>query len=383
MEFFKSIFNLSFSTKEFLLLGIFIFFTLIQFYFYLGKYLRLILYKPKFISTKQEPVSVIICAKNEEENLKNNLPFILEQNYPDFEVIVVNDCSGDNTEIVLAEMKLKYPHLKVTTIVEDERFPHGKKLALTIGIKAAKNEILLMTDADCKPKSSNWITNMQRNFTNGIDIVLGFGGYSKKKGFVNSFIRFDTLIIAIQYFSYALTKKPYMGVGRNLAYRKSLFFKHKGFASHIKYLSGDDDLFINEAGTKTNTAIEFSYDSHTISEPKSNFKDWFVQKRRHLTTGARYKLKHKFFLGLEYISRIFFYAMFVTMLIMFPNIVGISISIFLFKTFLQLTIIKLSMKRLNEKDLLLTSPAYDIMIPFINIGLFISNYFITKKNKWK
>ncbi|OFY23652.1 MAG: hypothetical protein A2W98_13265 [Bacteroidetes bacterium GWF2_33_38] len=366
-----------------MLLWTFVFFTLIQLYFYLVKYLRFVIFKPKRYAEHKEPVSVIICAKNEVENLKKNLHLILTQNYPDFEVIVVNDCSSDSTEMFLAEMKAKYSNLRVTTIIEDERFPHGKKLALTIGIKGAKNEILLMTDADCHPKSQNWIANIQRNFTPEIDIVLGFGRYSQHSGFVNSLIRFDTLLIALQYFSYALARVPYMGVGRNLAYRKSLFFKHKGFASHIKYLSGDDDLFINEAATKSNTAIEFSLDSHTISEPKKTLNEWFVQKRRHLSTGESYKFKHKFLLGLEYISRIFFFLMLIVLIITQINIIGITLSIFLFKTILQLIIIKLAMKRLNEKDLLLTSPAFDIFLPLLNFGLVISNYFISKKNRWK
>ncbi len=220
---------------------------------------------------KKIGISVIICARNEAENLSKNLPRFLEQDYPDFEIVVVNDCSTDNSEEILMDMKVVYPGLRYTTIQKDNKFTHGKKLAITVGIKAAKNEHLLFSDADCYPSSDQWITKMSRNFSNNTELVLGVGKYERKRGLLNILVRYETLITALQYISFAIKGRAYMGVGRNMAYKKELFFRHKGFASHLKVLSGDDDLFVNEASTRTNTGVELSPESFTISEAPATF----------------------------------------------------------------------------------------------------------------
>ena len=170
-----------------------------------------------FYAEKQEPVSVIVCARNESENLQRFLPSLFQQDYPQFEVVVVNDCSYDDSEEILEAFAEQYSNLKIVNLVEHEKYRHGKKFALTLGIKAAKYDLLLMTDADCEPLSDQWISSIQRNFTNETDIVLGYSPYFKKGGFLNSFIRFEAFVTALNYFSFAMVGKPYMGVGRNLA----------------------------------------------------------------------------------------------------------------------------------------------------------------------
>ncbi|MCD6598647.1 MAG: glycosyltransferase, partial [Bacteroidales bacterium] len=298
-----------------LLLILFLLAAFIQFFYWGFFYSRLAFYKEKRKNSKACPVSVVICAKDEAENLKKYLPVILSQHYPDYEVIVVNDCSEDNTAEVLEEFEKKFAHLRTTIIKKDEKFTHGKKLALTIGIKAAKNEWLLLTDADCVPETPDWISGMQKNFTNDTSVVLGYGGYFYKKGLLNNYIRNDTLYTAIQYFSFAMAGIPYMGVGRNLAYRRSVFFENKGFSSHAKLASGDDDLFVNQIAEKKNTKVEFNTKSHTRSEAKNTFKKWVKQKKRHLTTGRYYDLKTKWLLGVEVLSRVIFYLLFISLIL--------------------------------------------------------------------
>ena len=191
------------------------------------------------------------------------------------------------------------------------------------------------------------------------------------------------MTIALQYFSYALAGHPYMGVGRNLAYRKSLFFKHKGFASHLRFLSGDDDLFVNEAATAQNTRVEFSHESHTISEPKKTSQYWSLQKQRHLSTSKVYKSNDQFSLGTEYASRVLFYLLTIATIVLFPNVAGIVVSAFLVRTIVQLIIFKITMKRLNEKNLLLPSLLFDVIMPYINANFVITNRFSSNKNRWK
>ena len=250
-------------------------------FYYLGIYFRFIFYKKKaFCCTcAQEPVSVIICARNEADNLDNYLPVILSQDYPDYEVIVVNDCSTDNSDIILKKYLEQYPQLRISTIKEDKKFSHGKKLAVTIGIKAAKYDRLLFTDGDCKPESNQWLSLMAANFSADTSIVLGYGGYFPQPGLLNKYIRYDTLMIALQYFSFALCKIPYMGVGRNLAYKRSLFYAGKGFSTHFHLASGDDDLFVNENATKTNTAIELSLmKAIPVRRPKSHMTNGIFKR---------------------------------------------------------------------------------------------------------
>jgi poly-beta-1,6-N-acetyl-D-glucosamine synthase len=377
-------FLLSLGQYNLIVISILIFSLLIQLIYYLIIYIRVSLFKSskKAYTKIQEPVSILICAKNESENLANHLPSILEQDYPCYEVIVVNDCSDDDTQQVLEKLQEKYPHLKTTLIKHDEKFTHGKKLALTVGIKAAVNEWLLLTDADCMPASNQWLSAMQKNFTENTDIVLGYGGYITKKGFINRLIRFDTFFIALQYLSYALIKVPYMGVGRNLAYRKSFFLKNKGFASHAHILSGDDDLFVNELARGKNTRVEFKATAHTRSVPKYTFQQWLFQKKRHFSTSNRYKFGHKILLGTEVFSRLWFYAS-VIYLIVNPQTIYIGLSAFIFRLIIQLIIFNTAMGKLKEKKILLFSVLFDIILPLINIFLYLVQAFNSKHYRWK
>ncbi len=360
--------------------GIFCASLLIQLIYYIF-FSRILFWKKKQNLEKTEPVSIVICAKNEAENLEQFLPEILTQDYPNFEVVVVNDCSEDDTDIVLTRFAQQYPNLKVTYIKKDEKFTHGKKLALSVGIKAAKNEWLLLTDADCIPAGKKWLASMAVNFIEKKDIVLGFGGYMKKPGFLNKLIRYDTAFIALQYLSYAISGMPYMGVGRNLAYRRSLFFKNKGFASHAHIKSGDDDLFVNEVAKKSNTCIEFSHESFTRSQPENSMFNWFYQKKRHLTTGAFYKKKHKFFLSLEPLTRLIFYFSFAGLMYL-QFFIPVILAAFGLRLLVQYLIMIFFTNRLKEKDLLLFLPIFDIILPFISSFAMISNNF-NKRAKYQ
>ncbi|MBC8051731.1 MAG: glycosyltransferase [Sphingobacteriaceae bacterium] len=327
------------------------------------------------------PVTVIICARNEEKNLEKNLPLIFEQEYPDFEVVVVNDCSGDETHMVLRGFASLYPRLKVVTITEHERFKHGKKFAVTLGIKAATKEYLLFTDADCEPASKYWIENMQRHFREGKEIILGYSPYKIQKGFLNRLIRYETFITALNYFSHALCGNPYMGVGRNMAYTKSLFFRGKGFASHMHILSGDDDLFVNQNATPDNVAIEIHPDTHIWSEPKSIFSSYFTQKVRHMGAGKAYRSEHKRMLFFQTGSGILFYVCLITMIVLKAQW-WMLLSFYLLRLTVQLIVFYPILKKLNYKDLIWRIPLLDLIFNFYILVLSIVSLF-KKKVKWK
>ena len=355
--------------------------TLIQLFYYLFFFFRIVFYKePDELAKEQFPVSIIVCAKNEAAQLEAFLPLILEQNYPDYEVIVVNDGSDDGTDDILTLYKSKYSKLYVTTIPKSGNFDHNKKLAVSIGLKAAKNDWVLLTDADCKPVSNEWIKLMQQKFDEKTDFVIGYGGYKKAKGFLNKIIRYDTLTIALQYFTFALAKLPYMGVGRNLAYRKSVFFQNKGFSSHLHLSSGDDDLFVNENANKRNLKISLNPKTFTESIPSKRFKEWFYQKKRHITTAKYYKTKHKFVLGLEVFSRAIFYASFLTGFF-FPKLLIILLSGFLIRLILQTIVLSSASAKLDEKGLYYLGIIFDFFMPIINFIVLLSNLKLRKHKK--
>lgn len=242
-------------------------------------------------------VSVIVCAHDEEANLRALVPSLLAQNYHDFEVIIVDDRSNDGTfDFLLQETGLN-PKLRMVTVRDVPRHMTGKKFALTMGIKAAKNEWILLTDADCRPQPG-WIAGMASYFDPSAQIVIGFSPYTRQPGLLNSFIRFEAFITAVQYIGFAFIGRPYMGVGRNLAYRRQLFLGSKGFIAHQEIIGGDDDLFVNQHASRQTVAVALGSSVVVPSSPKATWKEYFFQKLRHLSVGKRYKLIDRMWLGL-------------------------------------------------------------------------------------
>ncbi len=372
---------INFYNIDILLFAIFSLALFIQIIFIWGVFARLSFYKAKVDKRIEKPVSVVITSRDDYYNLKRYLPQILTQDYPEYEVILVNDHSSDETDDLLKILSKQYEHLKVVNMSHSVSFYPGKKFPLSIGIKSAKNDILLLTDADCMANSKNWIRNMQQGFDNETQIILGYGPYQPKKGLLNTLIRFYSYFTALQYISFALAKMPYMGVGRNLAYRKSLFYKNNGFISHYKVASGDDDLFVNETATPKNVKVCIHPDSFTYSEPKTTFSQWIAQKRRHLSAGKLYKKKHQFLLSLYPLSLLVFYGLFIWQMIsgfLFYYILGMLA----FRLVSFYIIQKTAMNKLKEKKLFLISPILELFIFLLNSILVVVNT-LFKRSKWK
>ena len=362
------------------LIGLCIFsLTILIFYYYIFHFLNLKKKKNEKTVIFNDPVSVIICAKNEVDNLRKMLPIILSQDYFRFEVVIVNDQSIDQTSSFLKEMKKDNDNLVIVTIDKHINSQVGKKFALTLGIKTAKYEHLLLTDADCTPSSKDWISITTRQFADH-DIILGHGSYEKMDGLLNKLIRYDNFIIAQQYLSYALAGMTYMGVGRNLAYKKSLFFKNKGFANHMNIASGDDDLFIQEISKDNITGIETNKDAHTISQVNRRWLEWIYQKRRHITTAAYYSLKFKILLTIYPVMQVLFWTSIILMLLSHINIY-LTLLLLLLKLICTYYINYTSMKRLNAIDLYIIHPVYELLSLLIQ-GIFVLLNIFEKPKKW-
>jgi glycosyltransferase involved in cell wall biosynthesis len=350
----------------------------VQVFFYLFFFSRFAFSKIEKKTINTESISVIICAKNEAENLKQFLPYIIKQNYFDFEIILVNDNSTDKTLEVMQLFEKKSNKIKIVNLFNNSS---NKKNAVTQGVEAAKHEYLLFTDADCKPASNNWISEMSSHFSAKKQLILGYGAYQKNNNsWLNKLIRFETVLTAIQYFSYAKVKLTYMGVGRNLAYTKSLFRKANGFESHQHIKSGDDDLFINQIANKNNVGCCYSEDSFTVSKPHINFKKWLYQKRRHISTATTYKPIHQFLLGVFFISQFLFWTLGIYLMIFSPfkNIIVILFSI---RIIMQYIIYGFSSVKLKENDLILFLPFLELFLILIQIRIFMQNL-IAKPTNW-
>ncbi|MGJ1445499.1 glycosyltransferase [Sphingobacterium spiritivorum] len=363
------------------ILGIFL---LMQLYYILFVYTKVSRYQVQSYqqTTDQVPVSVIICARNEENNLKTFLPLILEQEYAQFEVVVVNDCSNDDTQWVLQDFERKYAHLKVVEIKEHIQLKHNKKFGVTMGIKAARYTHFVFTDADCQPNSPQWLSEMAGAFTDGKEIILGYSPYFRQGGFLNKLIRFETTHTAMSYLSYALKKDAYMGVGRNMAYTKELFFKGKGFTSHMHIKSGDDDLFVNQNATKQNTRIVIHPDAHMYSVPKDSWKSYYKQKARHSGASVLYKKKHQRMLATQLASGILFYITLISCLALFPEMWYYMAGAYALRLLLQVIVFRGIYKKLAVHDLIWWLPFLDLYYYFY---ICINGLFNRKKpqRSWK
>ncbi|WP_224015334.1 glycosyltransferase [Ferruginibacter albus] len=350
--------------------------------YYLVLYVRLALYKThKKDISQTHPVTVIICARDEAANLAKNLPGSLLQQYrTTHEIIVVNDNSFDDSKYVLEELQRQFRQLNIVELKQEAKLIPGKKFPLSIGIKAAKYEIVLLTDADCVPASELWIDKMQQTFDDDTEIVLGYGAFHKTKGLLNKLVRWETFHTALQYFSYALAGIPYMGVGRNLSYKKTIFFRHKGFSAHNHIPSGDDDLFINMAATKTNTKINIDKDAFTLSAPVKTWSQWKKQKQRHYSTGKYYKPKHKFLLGAYSFSQFVFYPLLAASLIFYCW--QLALIVFGVRFLIQAIVLYPAMKKLNEQDLYPAFLFFDIWMFFYYL-IFAASIVKKPKQSWK
>ncbi|RFC54518.1 glycosyltransferase [Brumimicrobium aurantiacum] len=357
-------------------------FTGLQLFWVFFFYSRIAFHTEKpIIEETLPPVSVIICARNEEDNLFELLPNILEQNYPAFEVIVVNHQSIDNTFGILKAFEKQYSHLKIINIEKNNHLSKGKKLPLSIGIKGAKYEHLIMTDADCKPSSSNWLRTMAGRFTEKKEIVLGYGPHTTVPGLLNRFIRVDTTFIALNYLSYAKSGVPYMGVGRNLAYTRKVFLDNKGFKSHYSISSGDDDLFIQEVAKNKNYAISLNNDGFCYSDGQNTWKKLIEQKSRHYTTSERYPLFKKLLLGIYPLSLLLLIISLVT-LINIGAMTWISIGILVLLMISKWLILGLSFNKLAQKSFIWSVLLWDLIYVIITPIIFYTSEKSTG-SKWK
>ncbi len=350
---------------------------------YLCFYGKFAFYKQNQKPLKQSfpPVSVIVYAKNQANELQANLPDIISQNYPDFEIILVNNHSSDCTVNVMEQFKQHNQAIKIVNVKNIEAFWASKKYALTLGIKAATHDYLLFTESNFKPLTKSWIREMSTKFGTKKDIVIGFKTYPKNQTLFNKFLRCDNIIDILTTFSFTKSGLPFKGDNSNLAYTKKAFFKANGFTNHIKLYYGEASLFINQVATTKNTALCINPIGFTQQQTPINFVNWKQNKQLLLKTAMHFNFLNKSLLILLHITHVLFWLL-ASILFVVGYYWYLVLALFLFRISIQLIIFGISAKKLNQSDIVIFLPILEVFLLLVQITIFISQLTATR-NHWK
>lgn len=360
--------------------GILLLCLIISWYYYF-RYFQKVKYSPNPLSDHGNlpPVSILICAKNELKHLQEHLPLWLSQDYPHFEVVIVDDGSMDGSGEWVAGVHEQDARVKAVIMDADYIKYKGKKMALTLAIKAAKYHHFLLTDADCKPASQNWLRQMAGQFSNSTELVIGYSPIVKSAGILNAFIRFEALQSALQYIGHALVGKPYMGVGRNLAYSREAYDRVKGFSSHYHIPAGDDDLFVQQVANAKNTAVNIEKDAWVFTSGKTQWRHWWQQKKRHLFVGKYYPTGIRNSLSLFQLTQLLFWLSLILWFVA-GSVWIYPLLLLMIKITPEWIIWNKKSKVLGQGDLGWSYPIMLFLFTFIYAGMGIAAFFAKKIN---
>lgn len=354
-------------------------FTLVQLIYFWGIFSRLAFYREKNKNEAINPVSVVITANNQYVDLKDHLPAFLSQDYPHFEVVVVIDNSNDGSDELLGDLSREYSNLKIVELHQKLNWFSGRKFPLSLGIKSATHNLILLSDPTCLPENPNWIREMLAAYSPEKEIVIGYSTY-KTSSSINKWLRFTAFYDALLYVSMAISGSPFKGIGKNLSYSRNLFYKHKGFSSHYVISAGDDELFVNKTANKSNVAVQVNAQSRILQIQKISFGKWLLSEKSRLKIRRYFKFRDRVLIGSFSFSSLGFYALFISLLILRAPLI-VTGSIFALRFISQMLIFGFVQKKLSEKKLLLFSPLFEIFLIVIDFFIWISLFF-KRKNKW-
>ena len=369
-----------FNRLSFYLLALFVLTLVVQLCIHWIRFSRLAFSKRRPLTKTDdalEPVSVVVCARDAYHHLVELIPALLSQDYPKFEVVVVNDCSDDETEEYLKDLERHETRVKPVQLRQHLNFFNGKKYPLSLGIKSATYDLLVLTDPDCRPTSDKWLRSMVGCYDRDTEVVVGYAPTEKKGGLLNLLVRFNAVQRALMYLSAALAGRPYMGVGKNLSYRQGLFFRNKGFTSHYGMAEGDDDLFVSQVATRRNTSVQLDADNTVVCASPSSFGTWARQQSRRYSTIAMHRKGPRAFAALHYWSQFLFYVSFIALLFMAPAFTlavnlpcavyyyPVLALLFLLRYVTQLFSYRGASRRLGERGLLPGLILWDFLFAFL------------------
>jgi glycosyltransferase involved in cell wall biosynthesis len=354
--------------------------TLVQLIYFWLLFVRLAFYKKAFEETEEKPVSLVIIANNQYRDVNENLAAFLEQAHRRYEVVLVVDNSEDGTMELMDEFTKKYPHLRIVELTQSLNWFSGRKFPLSLGIKSAYSDLILLTNIDCRPASEQWITEMAAAMQPRKEIVLGYSSW-RTKSKINKWLRFTAFYDALLYLSMALNGIPFKGIGRNLSYTRELFYRHKGFSAHYTISAGDDELFVNKTATRRNVSVQISPGSRIDQVRPYSFRRWLISERNRLGIRRYFKAGHRLLIETYNLSLFLFFALLATLLILKAPWISVA-AIFALRFISQLIIFGLIQKRLHEKSLLLLSPIFEIFLMFIDFFIRLHLLF-SRQRKWQ
>jgi len=352
---------------------------LVQLFYFWGVFSALAFFKAKKQTDSFPPVSVVITANNQYNDLQKSLPSMLSQDYPDFEVVVVNDNSDDSSNELLEDFSKQYTNLKVVELKQSLNWFSGRKFPLSLGIKSATNNLILLTDPGCVPQSNGWIKAMTGSFTSNSEIVLGYSSYNTTSK-INKWFRFTAFYDALLYLSMALRGLPFKGIGKNMGYSRELFYRNKGFSSHYVISAGDDELFVNRAANKHNVAVVVSEEGTIKQVKKMSFSSWLAGEKNRLKIRRFFNIRDRMLIRAFSFTSFAFYGLLVTLLFLGVPIFLVGF-IFALRFISMMLISALAQKRLSEKKLILLSPIFEIFLILIDFFIWVLLFF-NRKKKW-
>ncbi len=356
--------------------------------YYLVFYGRFAFRKEKSVGESADfpPISIVITARDEAHHLIQSLPLLLTQDYPKFEVVLVNDKSRDETPQIVLEYKSRFPNLHYVDLATSISNLAGKKFPLANGIQAAKYDLLVFTDASCAPASPYWLQNVASKMIRKKKVVLGHTTFESCKGFMNKWLHYDALQTSIQAFSYNIAGMPVMANGYNLAYDGSLFFANREvFVAQARMPFGEDSIFISQVAKPDTVAVAASPDS-VVVQPRISFSKWFQQKKYDLVCRGFYTFAPRFWMKLfNWLSFLFYVAVaFAAVVAVWQQAwlyLGIAALLFALKVGMQYLTFAKSSKKLNEREAIPLLFLFDFLFTLLQPWICLASKF--EKSKWK
>ena len=338
--------------------------------------------KEKQINNSKEklPVSVILYTKNNEQIIEESFSKLINQTYPNFEVVIIDNASSDETPTILEELAVKFSNLKIVTVENNEAFWSNKKYALTLGVKAATHEHIIFTEVDSTPVSNNWLNSMAQKFSEEKEIIIGYTKYENKRfSFFGLLVRFEHLLHHILAFTNNKFGSAFNASEKNFGYTKSSFFKAKGYINHLKIQASHSDLFLKDATTKSNTTYTVKPTSFMVKSLPDSFSEWFNNLQLKSFNKKYYKAKHQLIINLFSFSRVLFYPLAIILAILNWKLIIPFIASYYVLFYL---VVGKSAQKLKERQLIYFLPIIDIFIVCIQFSIFITNR-ISKPTVWK
>jgi poly-beta-1,6-N-acetyl-D-glucosamine synthase len=374
------IFGVIFSIRDLILLSIFGLALLVQLFFLLLIAIFVFTGRKWINSNLYPTISVIIASRNYEENLKKIIPVLLEQDYPDYQVVVVNDCSTDGTEWYLAGLKLQYPHLKTTRIIQETDFPNA--LAITVGIRAASKEWLIFLNPLCVISDRNWLKSFADYLAPDKDVIYGFVNFSKCEGPMQNLFRYEMFDSFIQYGTARLLGIPMPASDINIAYKREKFLERRGFAAVLESPFRENELYMNKISTRKNSAYILKKSASVDYADEANWHDLMNFKRKQLLLKQKFTAGQRLYLGLNANSRLAFDSLMIILVILSPLRLWVA-GVWLLKNIVEMTFGIVGMRRLGEKNLFPGVVLFKSISPVINSIVLLNQLFIGNKRKWK